>query len=39
MKESYYNNQERIYDAEVLESSTLEENIIIKILIKAVPGN
>ena len=34
MKENH-NNQEKIYDAEVLESSTLDENIIIKILIKA----
>ena len=30
-----YKNQEKIYDAEVLESSTFDENIIIKILIKA----
>ena len=30
-----YNEQEEIYDAEVLESSTFDENIIIKILIKA----
>ena len=35
MKENYYKTQEKIYDAEVLESSTLNENIIIKILIKA----
>jgi uncharacterized membrane protein YkvA (DUF1232 family) len=34
MKENY-KTQEKIYDAEVLESSTFEENIIIKILIKA----
>ena len=34
MKEAY-NNKEKIYDTEVLESSTLNENIIIKILIKA----
>ena len=34
MKENY-KNKERIYDAEVLESSTFDENIIIKILIKA----
>ena len=34
MKENY-KTQEKIYDAEVLESSTLDENIIIKILIKA----
>ena len=33
MKENY-KNQEKIYDAEVLESSTFDENIIIKILIK-----
>ena len=30
-----YKNREKIYDAEVLESSTFDENIIIKILIKA----
>ena len=35
MKENYYNNQEKVYDAEVLESSKFDENIIIKILIKA----
>jgi len=34
MKENY-KAQEEIYDAEVLESSTFDENIIIKILIKA----
>ena len=34
MKDNYH-NQEKIYDAEVLESSTFDENIIIKILIKA----
>ena len=34
MKDNY-NKQEEIYDAEVLESSTFDENIIIKILIKA----
>ena len=28
-------NQEKIYEAEVLESSTFDENIIIKILIRA----
>tara|TARA_B100001989_G_scaffold160742_1_gene115269 strand:- start:463 stop:834 length:372 start_codon:yes stop_codon:yes gene_type:complete len=35
MKEDYYDKKEEIYDAEVLESSTFDENIIIKILIKA----
>ena len=35
MKEEFYNNKEKIYDAEVLESSSIDENIIIKILIKA----
>ena len=30
-----YNKQEKIYDAEVLESSTFDENIIVKILVKA----
>ena len=34
MKENY-KTQEKIYDAEVLESSRIDENIIIKILIKA----
>ena len=34
MRENY-KTQEKIYDAEVLESSTFDENIIIKILIKA----
>ena len=34
MKENY-KAQEKIYDAEVLDSSTFDENIIIKILIKA----
>ena len=33
MKENH-NNQEKIYDAEVLESSTFDENIIIKIILK-----
>ena len=35
MRESYYNKKEKIYDAEVLESSSLDENIVTKILIKA----
>ena len=35
MREGYYKNKEKIYDAEVLESSSLDENIIIKILLKA----
>ena len=35
MNESYYKNKEKIYDAEVLESSSLDENIIIKILTRA----
>jgi hypothetical protein len=34
MKENH-KNQEKIYDADVLESSTFDEKIIIKILIKA----
>ena len=34
MKDNY-KTQEKIYDAEVLESSTFDENIIIKILVKA----
>ena len=35
MNESYHKQKEKIYDAEVLESSSLDENIIIKILIRA----
>ena len=35
MKEEVYNNNEKIYDAEVLESSSIDENIIKKILIRA----
>lgn len=35
MNDSYYKKKENIYDAEVLESSSLDENIIIKILIRA----
>ena len=35
MNHSYYKNKDKIYDAEVLESSSLDENIIIKILIRA----
>tara|TARA_B100001769_G_scaffold200776_1_gene160636 strand:- start:179 stop:553 length:375 start_codon:yes stop_codon:yes gene_type:complete len=35
MNESYYKNEEKIYDAEVLESSSLDENIIIKILMRS----
>ena len=35
MNESYYHKKEKIYDAEVLESSSFDENIIIKILVRA----
>jgi len=36
MKDNYYHaNEEKIYEAEVLESSSYEENIILKILVKA----
>ena len=35
MKNDFYDSKERIYDAEVLESSSFDENIIIKILIHA----
>ena len=35
MNEKDYNTQEKIYDAEVLESSKIDENILIKILFKA----
>ena len=34
MKDNY-TNEEKIYDTEVLEISTFDENIVIKILIKA----
>ena len=33
MKKNYHNSQSKIFDAEVLESSTFYENIIIKILL------
>ena len=36
MKDNYYHsNKGKIYEAEVLESSSFEENIILKILVKA----
>ena len=35
MNDSYYKKKEEIYDAEVLASSSLDENIIIKILTRA----
>ena len=35
MRENNRYNKEKIYEAEVLESSAVQENIIIKILIKA----
>ena len=35
MNERYHKNEEKIYDAEVLESSSLDENIIIKILMRS----
>ena len=35
MKETNTKKKEKIYDAEVLESSSLDENIIVKILIRA----
>ena len=35
MNESHFKNKEKIYDAEVLESSSFDENIIIKILVRA----
>ncbi len=35
MNENHSKTTEKIYDAEVLESSSLDENIIIEILIKA----
>ena len=35
MKENYFNNDNKIYEAEVLESESFDENLIVKILIKA----
>ena len=35
MNETNTNKKEKVYDAEVLESSSLDENIIIKILVRA----
>ena len=35
MKEDFFSKKNKVYEAEVLESSTIDENIIIKILIKA----
>ena len=35
MKYKYYDDKEKIYDAEVLESSTFNDNLIKEILIKA----
>ena len=35
MEDKFYNGEERIYEAEVLESSSFDENIIIKTLIRA----
>ena len=35
MNEKYYRTQEKVYDAEVLESSKIDENILVKILSKA----
>ena len=32
MNDSYYKDKEKIYDAEVLESSSLDENIINKLI-------
>jgi len=35
MEKKYYNENNKIYETEVLESSTIEPNLIINILIKA----
>ena len=35
MNDTNTNKEEKIYDAEVLENSSIDENIIIKVLIKA----
>ena len=35
MNKKYYRTKEEVYDAEVLESSKIDENILVKILFKA----
>ena len=35
MQNKYYEDKQKIYDAEVLDSSTIDTNVILKILIKA----
>ena len=35
MDQNYYNSKEKIYDTVVLESSKINENVLIKILVKA----
>ena len=35
MKEDFFSKKNKVYEAEVIESSSIDENIIIKILIKA----
>ena len=35
MNNNYYKSNQRVYEAEVIESSTIDSNIIFKILIKA----
>jgi len=35
MKNKYYKNQEQIYEAEVIENSTIDSNVILNILLKA----
>ena len=35
MEHKYYNSNSKVYDTEVLESSTIEPNVIISILIRA----
>ena len=35
MSQNFYNQEEKVYEAEVLESTSFDENIIIKVLIKA----
>ena len=35
MKNNYYSNKNNVYEAEVIESSTIDSNLLLKILVKA----
>tara|TARA_Y100001978_G_scaffold202324_1_gene223096 strand:+ start:1574 stop:1942 length:369 start_codon:yes stop_codon:yes gene_type:complete len=35
MKNNYYSNKNNVYEAEVIESSTIDSNLVLKILVKA----